>query len=207
MKVLFFAPHSAIWLHAFPEALVAETLQQSGHEVVYITCGEVLDDQCVAMNAVGIDHLAPLAERKRVCKRCIENKTILRHRMRLKGYDMASVLQPEDNRQIEDILSSLNSGNYFLLEINGVPVGRYALYELILHRKKNDLKLSGDEWPEYKAAVRGALVAVFTGRRILERERPERLVTYNSLYAVNRVLSKLAEQQGALTYFLHAGKK
>jgi len=37
------------------KALVAETLLQSGHEVAYVTCGEVLKDQCVAMSAFGLD--------------------------------------------------------------------------------------------------------------------------------------------------------
>src|SRR5437773_12022868 len=142
MKVLFFAPHSAIWVHAFPEALVAETLLQSGHDVVYVTCGEVLKDQCVAMSAYGLDFRSPLADRERVCERCNSNSKIIRNRIGLKGYDMADVLQPGDLRQITDIVSGLDDSNYLRLQIDGVPVGRYALYELILHRKKNDLHLT-----------------------------------------------------------------
>jgi UDP:flavonoid glycosyltransferase YjiC (YdhE family) len=51
MKILFFSPHTAIWVHAFPEALVAEALQQGGHEIVYVTCGRQLQRYCVAMSA------------------------------------------------------------------------------------------------------------------------------------------------------------
>jgi len=61
---------------------------------------------------------------------------------------MADVLQPEDHRQIADIVSGLDDSNFLGLQIDGVPVGRYALYELILHRKKNDLNLTEDEWRE-----------------------------------------------------------
>lgn len=205
MKMLFFAPHSAIWVHAFPEALAAEALQQEGHQVVYVTCGEVLEDQCVAMNAHGMDSRTSFENRKRICNLCNANKKILRQRMGLRGYDMTELLLPEDYGQIHDILSKISLENYLRLEIDSVPVGRYALYELILNRKKNDLELNEAEWGEYQAAARGALFALFAGRRVLERERPERLVTYNSLYSVNRVVSRLAEARGIPSYFLHAG--
>jgi hypothetical protein len=205
MKIIFFSPHSAIWVHAFPEALVAETLQQSGHDVVYVACGEVLQDQCVAMSASGIDFSSTLRARKRVCGRCNANKKILRQRVGLNGYDMADILKPEDLAEIELIISKLSAANYAYLEIDNVPVGRYALYELILRRKKSDFNLNDEEWREYKTAVRGALVALSAGRKILEREQPERLITYNSLYAVNRVMSRLAELRGIATCFLHAG--
>ncbi len=205
MKVLFFAPHSAIWVHAFPEALVAEALQQSGHEVIYLTCGEVFQDQCVAMNASGVDYRSSLVERKRVCKRCGAHKNILRERIGLKGYDLSEALLSEDLDRIEGILTGLTPDNYLQLEVDSVPVGRYALYELLLHRKKDNLTLNEEEWKEYQAAIRGVLKAVLAGRRVLERERPERVVTYNSLYAVNRVFCRLAEERGIPTYFLHAG--
>jgi len=32
------APHAAIWVHAFPEALLAESLAKNGHEIIYVTC-------------------------------------------------------------------------------------------------------------------------------------------------------------------------
>ena len=54
MKILVFAPHAAIWVHAFPEALVAEALAQAGHEVVYVTCDRQFADYCVAMSAHGV---------------------------------------------------------------------------------------------------------------------------------------------------------
>ena len=205
MKILFFAPHSAIWVHAFPEALVAEALAQLGHDVVYVACGNVLQDQCVAMKAHGLDYRSPLAQRQAVCRQCNANKRILRERIGLKGYDLADMLSSEEREQIESIVAGLNNRNFLSLVIDGVPIGRYALYELILHRKKSDLDLTDDEWPEYRAAMRGVLVALFGGRRILDHERPDRLVTYNSLYGVNRALSHLAEARGTVPYFLHAG--
>jgi hypothetical protein len=46
---------------------------------------------------------------------------------------------------------------------------------------------------------------LFAATRILDEERPDRVVMYNSLYGVNHVVYRLAESRGIPTYFLHAG--
>ncbi|HEX4984479.1 MAG TPA: hypothetical protein VFV71_00275 [Burkholderiales bacterium] len=205
MKIVFFSPHSAIWIHAFPEGLVAESLQQSGHEVTYVTCGGMLDAQCVVMSSTGVDYRDPLEKRRQVCTQCTARKQLLKKKLGLIGYDLAEMLQKQDVLEIEDILRNVNEFTFLGLEIDGIPVGRYALYELILRKKKGNTNLDKEEWLEYKALLRGALVAFFAGRRILEREKPDRVVTYNSLYAVTRVFSHIAQKRGATSYFLHAG--
>ena len=48
-KILFFAPHTAIWVFAFPEALVAEALAEHGHDIVHVGCGEIYRRFCVPM--------------------------------------------------------------------------------------------------------------------------------------------------------------
>ena len=47
MKVLFFSPHSLPWKHAFPEVIIADSLKNSGCEIVYLTCGGALGDYCI----------------------------------------------------------------------------------------------------------------------------------------------------------------
>ena len=54
MKILVFAPHSAIWAHAFPEALAVEALAQHGHDIVYIACGRIFRKECICMLASGV---------------------------------------------------------------------------------------------------------------------------------------------------------
>src|SRR6267143_34748 len=111
MRILFFAPHTAIWVHAFPEALVAESLQQAGHQVVYVTCGEVLQEQCVAMSAFRVGFKNSLKERQRVCDRCNASKKVIKDNLKLIGYDLADVLLPDDYHQIEEIMNRLDAEN------------------------------------------------------------------------------------------------
>jgi hypothetical protein len=205
MEVTFFAPHAGIWVHAFPEALVAEALKQAGHRVTYLTCGGLLDSQCTVMSASRSGYADPPWKRERVCRQCNQSKQIIRERFHFAGEDLAAALTEEDRLRIADILDEVTPENFGRLELEGIPVGRYASYEFLLNRKKGDLRLDGDEWKEYAAWLKGALAVYFAGRRALDRHKPDCVVTYNSLYGVNRIFSRLAESRGIPTYFLHAG--
>ena len=74
VKVLFFSPHSAIWVHAFPEALVAEALAQQGNEIVYVGCGGLLKSHCIPMAAAAIPFDAPPSTKQRLCRLCGDYK-------------------------------------------------------------------------------------------------------------------------------------
>src|SRR4249919_1075032 len=100
LKILFFAPHSAIWVHAFPEALVAEALSQSGHRVVYVTCGRALRRGCVAMSAFALDSRSSEDSRAQICARCDAHKEILRRNFRLDGYDLSDRLDAEVHEDV-----------------------------------------------------------------------------------------------------------
>ncbi|MFN5818146.1 MAG: capsule biosynthesis protein, partial [Pseudanabaena sp.] len=55
-------------------------------------------------------------------------------------------------------------------------------------------------------ALRNTLISFFASQKIIDKEMPDRVLVYNSLYAVNRVCCQLAESRGIPTYFLHAGQ-
>lgn len=204
-KVLFFAPHSGIWVHAFPEALVAETLVKHGHELIYITCGQVFSKQCVVMDAARVGWQSEGHQREDICRQCVASRDLLRREFRLGGYDLEHVLDAEDHHQVEDILEQTTPENFPHLVVDQVPVGKLATYELLLRHKKLSLALNDSEWEEYQISLRYVLLSLFGARKILERERPDHIVVYNSLYSVNRTICMLGERRGIPHYFLHAG--
>ena len=205
MRVMFLSAHAAIWPHAFPEALVAETLAQHGHEVLYVGCGREFASHCAAMSAAGVPWSADARTKSGICDGCERNDRLLRTQFGLAGFSLGSKLTAEDRAEIARRVSQTTPANLLELVVDGVAVGRYALYELLLNRKKGRLDFSAEEWREYLDALRNALASLFACRRILDAESPDRLVVYNSLYSVNRVACVLAERRGIATYFLHAG--
>lgn len=204
-KILFFAPHAGIWEHAFPEALVAESIGQSAHKIRYVTCDGLFQEYCVVMASAGLQPGSPVEARERVCRACRRNRETLREGFKFESIDLSGMLALEDQVEIEHVLSSVTRDNFTALEIDGVAIGRLAAYEFLLHHKKSDLHFSEHEWKHYLICLKASLGSFFSSRKILSREQPDFIVVYNAMYSVNAVCVALAKQRGITPYFLHAG--
>lgn len=206
MKLLFFAPHAAIWVHAFPEALIAQALRQAGHEIVYVTCGRQFSLGCTAMTAYGLSNDSPREEREKICANCELHEGLLRSHFRLSGPNVASELRDGDREEIRRIMAGVTRENFQTLEVHRAQVGRAALYEFLLEHKKSVLTFTNDsEWRRYLVALENTIYAAFTAQRIIERENPDAIVAYNALYGVNRVVCQVGTAHGKPYYSLHAG--
>ena len=205
MKILFFAPHAEIWVHAFPEALIAESLAQHGHEIVYVTCDRQFAEYCIPMSAASLRFGSSDVEKKKICASCQKTARLITSKFGFRGRTLGTALNERDREEIANTVAIATPDNFLEIRVDGVDVGRFALYELLLNHKKQSLQFSSAEWAEYLVQLKNSLVSLFACRRILDEERPERLVVYNSLYAVNNVACHLAERRGVPAYFLHTG--
>ncbi|MBI3544728.1 MAG: hypothetical protein HY075_15770 [Deltaproteobacteria bacterium] len=204
-KIVFLSAHAGIWRHAFPEALVAEALRQAGHEVKYVTCDRVFSDYCVVMAAYGLPTNANAEQREGACRSCRANREVLVEEFKLDALELGDELTAADRAEVDRLMAGLTRESFLELKIDGIDIGRLALYEPLLHFKKSSLSFTDDEWRHYRDIVKTTLLSFFANRRILDREKPECLVVYNSLYAVNSVCVALANQRGITPYFLHGG--
>ncbi len=205
MRILFFAPHADIWAHAFPEALIAEALVQAGHEIIYVTCGSQFQRHCVAMSANGMAPTDSHTARARVCAQCNAKDSLLRSEFKFTGPKIADLITPEDESVVTKIMQDVTREHIQTLEVEGIQVGRLALYQIMLRHKRINLDLSEHEWSDYLVELRNTLYAAFAGRKLLDIYRPDRVLVYNGLYAVNRVVCKIAERRDIPSYFMHAG--
>jgi hypothetical protein len=205
MKFLFFSPHAELWVHAFPEALIAEMLGKAGHHVAYIGCGGQLDRFCVPMASHGMTTQTPAADRAKICQQCQTRDTLIRKSFGLEGPHLSDLVDEQSVDEADAILSNADRHSLIDLEIDGIQLGKIALYQLMLRKKRIETDLSDDEIGEYLVELRNTIYAWQAGKKLLDREMPDRVVVYNALYSVNRVVCKLAERRGIPHYFLHAG--
>jgi hypothetical protein len=205
MKVVFFAPHAAIWVHAFPEALVAEALAQHGHDVLYVTCGGTFSNHCVAMSAYRCSYDAPAERKAEVCKRCNLNRDVLRRELGLRSYDIAAVLGPDDLAEADRVLSGVTQDNFLHAQLEGVEYGRAALSTFLLVHKKMQLRFAQQEWQILLGEMRNTLLSLIAARKIFAQEKPDRLVLYSPGYSVNLVWARLAERHNVPQYYIQAG--
>lgn len=206
MKILFFAPHSAIWVHAFPEALVAESLATAGHEIVYVGCGRRLRDHCVPMSAHRIAYDAGDEMKSQICKKCENAESTIRKGFGFRGGTLNDWLSPEDEVVADEVSVRMSANTALETCLHGVEVGRIALYEVLLGTKKTGLDgFTPGDWQRYRSSVRNVVRALLVVRRVVAMEQPDRIVTYNSLYGVNHAASRYCELNGIPAVFLHAG--
>ena len=148
VKIVFFAPHSAMWVHSFPEAVVAEALAQAGHDIVYVGCGRAFSRQCVCMTAAGITPDATEEAKSAVCDHCVSRKNILLSEFGFRSYDISDVLHSQQLAAADELLAGVTPDNFLDLKIEGVEVGRAALSTYLLIYKRSRLQFSGEEWSD-----------------------------------------------------------
>jgi ribosomal protein S14 len=205
VKVLFFAPHSALWVHAVPEAIVADALGSAGHEIVYASCGTLFRSYCIPMAAAKLTPDADETARKKVCDGCQRQDGLIRKRFALAGPTLREIVTDADETEVIRILDAAHPENVLSLTVDDVPVGRVALYQFSIRHKRINLDIAGTVWSEYLLELRNTLYALFAARRLFDLHNPDRVVVYNGLYSVNRAVCLLAEGRGIRAQFLHAG--
>lgn len=205
MKVVVFAPHAGIWIHAFPEALIVDAVRTAGAEIVYVTCGGALSSYCSTMGAHGLTPDSPLEDKQAACARCRSSRDRIRAGFGFPSYDFETMLDASDRHRVEVLLGRAQPDTLWSFEVDGIRIGRIALYEFLIERKKLQFELTAEEWRVFRPRLANTLRSFIAAGRILERERPSRVLVYNSLYSVNGVWRALADQRGIASYFVHGG--
>lgn len=206
MKLIFFAPHSAIWIHAFPEALLAESLSQSGHEIVYITCGRTFLHHCVAMSAFGLTASSSSEiQRSQICNICERQAKFIRNKFSLHSYDMHTLLTDADRAEIDRIVENTTPTNFLDIVIDDIEVGRNALSTFLLTHKLVSLSFTESQWTIFSGELHNTLLSFFTARKVFDQEVPDRVLMYSANYSVNLVWSNLATTRGIPFYSMTAG--
>ena len=202
MKILFFSPHAFFQIHALPEALVAESLKLAGHEVEVINCNGVFSNSCLCMPISIIDDSK---SREKICKQCIRNRNAINSEFNFTTSNIESYVTEKDLDWVNSELMKIDLHNFKHYAIDGIPLGRYALYELLMELKISGTSLTHEQWDKFLPKLRNALITYIGMQSILEKSTFDRVVLYNSLYSVNRIVSAVANSKGVASFSLHAG--
>ncbi len=206
LKILCFAPHAAIWEHAFPEAVMLKSLQEHGHQVVYVTCDRQMPHLCVSMESFKLTFESPIEVKQRVCNYCQINAKVAKQQFGFRGYDYGQFVKAEDTARITQAINEVTPATILDAQFCGLEVGRIALHDYLLRYKQILLEFTPNQWQDYTNTLRNVLSAIFALQRIFEQEQPDRVMVYNPMYSVNRACCKLAESRGIPVYWVHGGR-
>lgn len=205
-KVIFFAPYAGIWLHAFPEALVASEIIRANNDVVYVTCDGIFSAGCVVMSAFGLKADANQAARENICVKCRRHRDLLVEKLNVEEVRIESLVNELAKTEARNAVHSITPQTAFNFEQEGLPLGRYALHETIIHFKLTDLsEMTAVAFADFQRNVTNVLLAVFAAKELLKKFSPNQVVLYNTGISTNYALMNYAKKLGIPVYGLHAG--
>ena len=206
MKILVFAPHAQIWKHAFPEAILVESLMKSGHEIIYVRCSGAFQKHCIPMISSHIAHDAPIEIKNKICKECKANAALIVNSFKFPSLELDSFIDVADQNDIKNIVNNTTRENFSTLELDGIKIGEIALYQVLLRYKQSKSNdFSEKAWQEYLKQLHISLKAFWALKKIISRHKPDRIIQYSGVYSVNSICRELSKKNNISSYFLHAG--
>ncbi|PTX96915.1 hypothetical protein DB345_06985 [Spartobacteria bacterium LR76] len=154
--------------------------------------------ECVTENADGTFR----------CERCVlEQAVVRRTASNAREDNLSNYADFEDYSRAEELVKNDSLDELLGICVDGVPVGRMCLYDIVLEHKVNEYSMlgEGEVFGSYKRLVRAALILSWRFARFLQRNEVAGLLTYNSNYSLNNVISSLAQKAGIQTYSMHGG--
>lgn len=204
MKILFYTPHVALWPHTVPEAFLARSLKEIGHEIQYFTCGKA-QDYCACMSAVRIRAGARRDEYESICRSCVQGAGVLAKQYKFPLDAMSAFLGPEDHAMVESIAADAVARRTLDTRYLDVAVGRLALYEFTLLHKKMSMDLTEGQWLEYGIYLANALRSLLAFSRRIARDRPDVVVAFSPQYSNMNPAMHHAMSLGIRVLFMESG--
>jgi hypothetical protein len=202
MKVLLFSPHAYFSMHALPEALVAQSLIDQGVEVITVNCDGIYSNQCLCMP---LTRTLEEKEKKSICKNCKKNRDTINKEFGFRSELIENFVTSEDRLQAEKLVNSLKIESYLDLLVKNIPIAQFALYEFLLNHKLPDTIMPKRLWGQYKSILMNTLLTMSAIEKLIEKERPSRITTYNSTYSVNRIVCAISEDKNISHFEILSG--
>lgn len=204
--VVFFSPYAGIWPQAMPEALVAASLRNAGADILYVVCDGFYSAGCTVMSAYRLSGESDPSARERICKQCRKRRDLIVSELGVRTIAIDSLTDSATLAEIESAASTITVENVEHYQVEGFPLGRYALHETIIHYKLTALdEITQPALADIRLKLKHVLMTFYAGKQLLEQFKPDRIVTYNTHVSTNYALMKLCESRDVPVFGLHAG--
>jgi hypothetical protein len=175
------------------------------HEVEVVRCTGAFSSHCVAMSASNIHFDSFSMGKKLVCRTCRKRSDLIDKTENGLRINFDDEIEPADIVTARLFTADATSENWSSLVFEGIPVGKIASYEIFLTHKIDSIWIPESVWPEFQANLVNTVLVVMVAKKILTKSNPDRVVVYNSLYALNNAYTSVAESLGIPTFTLQGG--
>lgn len=184
---------------------MADSLRQKGHEVVYLGCDGIYTSFCTSMYYQGLSYDSPPEEKNKLCAICRRRRGVIAREFPFRHKDIGDYLEPGEAADAAAAAAGATVGNLESLGREGVALGKFSLYQLLIAFKKFNLDLNEVEQGQFRALYEGAVKTFHAWKRFLVEERPDAVLFYNGLSTNERTVMEMCHKSGIPTYFMHGG--
>lgn len=206
MKALLYSPYSLIARHVEVEREITTCLLNDGWHVDVITCDGALRNFCTSMASIGLDHSSANPLKQLTCKFCRAAKNLrVSHDPKVGFYDLESWITSIPMELVMSQISNVTQTNWSQHAYEGVPLGRLAAVDLLMHYKVNSLEIPPAHWRSYIEQLELCYKTFFVARAAIRELAPDRVLVYNTLFGLNHIVKIVSEESGCACYSIHLG--
>ena len=202
--VLNLSPFATIFPHSIPESIFIRSIQPSKHSLT-LGCRGILQPSCAIFETKFKGKQVEKEVAKRVCNECIKCQKIIARYKKSEFTYLEDHITRGTISKFETLVNNLKHHELLDIEVDGLKIGKMAIYETILHYQKGSVSLSPEAVVEFKRYLISALVVQKSISNILNERSFDIFVVYNRFYSLCNVAASTAESYGIKNISLHAG--
>lgn len=190
-NALILMPFATIKSFQYPLLSLAKILHRNNVNVTVVHCQQAMKDGCIAMQAHNLDLDSSAAEKKAFCDKCYS------------ASQAASKLYPWKTQWLKNTKQIKNKNQKaFIIPKNKLK--NLSAYEIFLNQKthKSLNKKAKQAWQFRTKSLQKIGPQLW---KILNQEKYDFVISYNSLYGINNLLNILARKIGITPFCLHEG--
>jgi len=187
-KVLIFSPFAYIWVHALPEIQLGRILERNGFSVSLLGCSEDFQQYCTSMSAAGLEMSDSGSDKQKICDYCLKLRRYSEGIPKINFLKSSVMTRNETDYAIPDSLEGKIG-----LKLEGIEIGKIALYETLIKYKKVDTNLSNVESLHYEACLQNAIKSYSIAIQTLNKEKPDIVICYSPQYVIPGTFAAVAK--------------
>lgn len=193
-KILFFGPEAGVVPHFVSLCLVARTLKELGHEVLFVRC-KALYPRCPVMDMYMLPYQPGTTNHQQACPICLE---VSHGFLGSYGLEVVELQTFMSQGLIDRAVSAMqrSGGDLLNFSYDGIEFGKMCVQDLVLSTKVSDFSRLDERtrtaWFQY---VSSALMGYLMVGEVLD-SIPVSHVFYHNDYANNIIARLAAEKRG-----------
>lgn len=203
-SIFWFAPFAAITEHSRWENSIQGLLARAGANVSVVRCVKDLRIRCTVNEYLGVGRTR--IDQAAACALCTRERRRLETQPNLKNLSLSDLIPEGFESWAKQLIGATPTDDLLSFKIQGFPIGRYAAYETCIDHKVPTPLATRDSIEDLRSHMVSCAIALEAGKRLLDREQPDCVVTYSPEYGINRSFLAPFRQQGIPCYGVrHSG--